>query len=523
MSCDLVCLAEAVSIDGDSPTIVYVSSAKAEVRSGPSADHYPTHRLALGATLEAHHRSQDGWLAVRPPSGSFSWLPAAKAYLLPGGKVIEVTDVEAVSWIGTQLGTAKHYRWQVKLNVGEQLKVLGEKSMTDADGHDELWYKIAPPDGEYRWIHEHDVSLEPVEAMLVEPEPDRIAEGNNVRALGQKRAVSASSATASAMEPATLAVAGDASGYGRANQSVETANYQDDVFGDGPVNGLQPVPQMLAPRQTTPSTNRWDGWNAWDVDDDGMRLTFLEKLMGGRSSAPLADPQAADPFDLRMASQVPSNGMSPAEFQVIQEQQLASSAMGRVGMGRAGMPTAALAQDRPWRDPRALRQERLARTSTEASLSRTPPDIIRSIRKNVQSLRESIGSTARATRDKVSGAEPEFADEWGEVDDLDVPPIRPFDGAPSSGGRTAERPDPLPTDESVPATQWYGIGSQRADWDARGPVSNDFAPLLDRLQHLRPKLHVRRKSTNSKSLSAKWWLDRQAHGTWSVSLNGPRI
>ena len=146
----------------DAATIVYVSAEDAQLRSGPGEDFYPTGDIPLNASLEVYHRTEDEWLGVRPPEGSFSWVQAADAYLLPGGRIIEVTNPSAVSWIGTSLGSAKQYRWQVKLTSGEQLGVIGEQSTRNAEGKEVLWYKIAPPAGEFRWIHTQSVSSQPV-------------------------------------------------------------------------------------------------------------------------------------------------------------------------------------------------------------------------------------------------------------------------------------------------------------------------------------------------------------------------
>ncbi len=149
--------------------VVYVSVSRGELRSGPSEEFYPTDYLPRGSSLEVHHRTNDNWLGVRPPAGSFSWVPAADAYLLPGGKIVEITSPSAVSWIGTSLGTAKQYRWQVKLKQGEQLGVLGEQSTQSSDGKEVLWYKIAPPSGEFRWIHAQAVSSVPIPADKTVP------------------------------------------------------------------------------------------------------------------------------------------------------------------------------------------------------------------------------------------------------------------------------------------------------------------------------------------------------------------
>ncbi len=82
-------------------SVRYVSSSQAEVFAGPGEDFYPTGILKSGQSIEVLQETADGWLAITPPVGSFSWLPAAQGLLLPGGRVVEVTEKSAVSWIGS--------------------------------------------------------------------------------------------------------------------------------------------------------------------------------------------------------------------------------------------------------------------------------------------------------------------------------------------------------------------------------------------------------------------------------------
>lgn len=151
-------------MSANSSSTVYVAVERAVLRSGPGKEYYPTGHVAQGTSLEVFHRTDDAWLGIRPPQGSFSWVPASDAYLLPGGRVIEIINPKAVSWIGSSLGSAKQYRWQVQLKTAEQLSVLGEQATKDAEGQEVLWYKIAPPSGEFRWIRAEDVSSQPTPA-----------------------------------------------------------------------------------------------------------------------------------------------------------------------------------------------------------------------------------------------------------------------------------------------------------------------------------------------------------------------
>src|SRR5258706_15229232 len=49
----------------------------AEVRAGPGRRFYVTQELTPGARVEVYRRETGDWLAIRPPDGSFSWIPEA--------------------------------------------------------------------------------------------------------------------------------------------------------------------------------------------------------------------------------------------------------------------------------------------------------------------------------------------------------------------------------------------------------------------------------------------------------------
>jgi SH3-like domain-containing protein len=83
------------------PDLRYVEVDRVNVYAGPREDYYPTSFLSRGESVTVYEQTEDGWLAIRPPKGSFSWLPASQGFLLPGGRKVEVTEAEAVSWIGS--------------------------------------------------------------------------------------------------------------------------------------------------------------------------------------------------------------------------------------------------------------------------------------------------------------------------------------------------------------------------------------------------------------------------------------
>jgi hypothetical protein len=123
-----------------------VTTPRALVLSGPGEKYYPTGTLSPGEIVEVYRDAGDGWLGIRPPKGSFS-LVSEKELSARNGDVAEISGHDVSSRIGSQLSD-KCNAVQVRLKKGEVVEVLGKES---ADG--ETWFKIAPPAGEFRWIH----------------------------------------------------------------------------------------------------------------------------------------------------------------------------------------------------------------------------------------------------------------------------------------------------------------------------------------------------------------------------------
>ncbi len=141
--------------------IRYAKKEKTKVYCGPSTKYYATAQLRQGTAVEIFHRNKDGWCAIRPPEGSFCWLAAENAYLVSGGEVAEIIGNKVPAWIGTDLESPNQFRWQIELQPTQQVKVIGEaKQAIDSDTQ-RLWYKIAPPQGEFRWVHEDSLGLQP--------------------------------------------------------------------------------------------------------------------------------------------------------------------------------------------------------------------------------------------------------------------------------------------------------------------------------------------------------------------------
>ncbi|MFM7927594.1 MAG: hypothetical protein ACKO9Q_07745, partial [Pirellula sp.] len=76
-------------VEKDNQRFVHVP--KATVRCGPGSDYYPTDVLSKGTAVEVYIETDDGWSGIRPPSGSHNWVQADALYLMPGGRVAEVS------------------------------------------------------------------------------------------------------------------------------------------------------------------------------------------------------------------------------------------------------------------------------------------------------------------------------------------------------------------------------------------------------------------------------------------------
>lgn len=160
------------------PYFVYVDQEGVTARCGPGGDYYRTDPLRHGQRLEVYLESDDGWLGVRPPEGSFCWVTAESLELDRGGNTGRVIEDAALAWIGTHLGKARKYLWQVQMPHGEEVTILGRAEREGAEGP-QLWYRIVPPSGEFRWVHRDQVVDSPELLLRDKPHPEqRLAQGS---------------------------------------------------------------------------------------------------------------------------------------------------------------------------------------------------------------------------------------------------------------------------------------------------------------------------------------------------------
>jgi hypothetical protein len=138
------------------PYTAYVAVESAEVVSGPGHRYYATQHVPYATPVEVYREEPSGWLAIRPPEGAFSWVPA-EAIERTGERGVGRVVEPAGAWIGTTAERVGEHRQQVTLKEGELVEILGEKTVASGE-EEQVWLKIAPPAGEFRWIHLRDVS-----------------------------------------------------------------------------------------------------------------------------------------------------------------------------------------------------------------------------------------------------------------------------------------------------------------------------------------------------------------------------
>lgn len=132
------------------PYKAYVTSNDVYVRSGPGKNYYPTNKLTAGTEVEVYRHDPGGWYAIRPPEGSFAWV--SSRFLQPTGedRLAKVIGGEVAARVGSEFSDIRDVI-QVRLHRGEVVEVL-EKKEFGAGPEAGVWYKIAPPSGEFRWV-----------------------------------------------------------------------------------------------------------------------------------------------------------------------------------------------------------------------------------------------------------------------------------------------------------------------------------------------------------------------------------
>src|SRR5262245_2508405 len=80
-----------------------IAVPSASVRSGPGEEFYATETLAEGETVEVYRHRHNGWCAIRPTDGSFSWIFGPHLHLVDDS-LAEIDKPDVASRIGSRLG-----------------------------------------------------------------------------------------------------------------------------------------------------------------------------------------------------------------------------------------------------------------------------------------------------------------------------------------------------------------------------------------------------------------------------------
>ncbi|MBN1395950.1 MAG: SH3 domain-containing protein [Pirellulales bacterium] len=142
--CSHALLAYPAGGDQGFPYKAYVTADDVYVRSGPGHNYYPTDKLRRGQAVEVYRHDPGGWCAVRPVEGSFTWVSGR--FLQPTeGNLAVVSDEGVSARVGSRFSNVRDVI-QVRLHKGELVEIV------EAPREGDIWYKIAPPSGEFRWI-----------------------------------------------------------------------------------------------------------------------------------------------------------------------------------------------------------------------------------------------------------------------------------------------------------------------------------------------------------------------------------
>ena len=226
-----------------------VRVSRTPVRSAPFADQYASAYLNQGEQVQIYRETKNGFLAIRPLRDSYSWVRAEELEMHPDGEHGTVIRARVPSWIGSFRDESVNYGYTVLLNKGEVVTVLGRQQLTLGSGRQvEQYFKIAPPAGEFRWVHKQFIDSPDVQVTT-----SRLSNSD-----GESDVVLASYAD-------SASVSTDMNGWGRANyiprwikpSEPPRIRLQDRVNRDraAPVRESEPVTPIRVASFQTQSTD----------------------------------------------------------------------------------------------------------------------------------------------------------------------------------------------------------------------------------------------------------------------------
>jgi uncharacterized protein YraI len=142
-----------VLAQGVYPTEMSIIVPKVEARSGPSMQYYPTSELRQGdrVVVVGDCKEQPGWLEIKPPPGSFSWIDS-KSVRLANDKtgVIDVpTGTSVPVRVGSSLINKEPTVTKTPGFVAGHIVTVVDKSLTTGGV---TWLPVQPHPKEVRYI-----------------------------------------------------------------------------------------------------------------------------------------------------------------------------------------------------------------------------------------------------------------------------------------------------------------------------------------------------------------------------------
>ena len=240
----------------------------------------------------------------RPPESSFCWLPSDQVELDSNGTTGRIIDPEAVAWIGTNLGRARKYRWQIQFQKNEPVTVIGYMDRESANGEKDLWYRIVPPPGEFRWIHQSQVVTSREELALIEGSRRSIARATNDNQ-GDSEASLAAATDLSGQAPAPFdaraARQAAAQGRGILNDGGEIAQVaHEKVIGTRPIRSRFHLADEIRVRDLQSS---YDQQSQLRVESDSQQTNQPSPWTQAIRSA--ATDRISQPQDLQASATIP--------------------------------------------------------------------------------------------------------------------------------------------------------------------------------------------------------------------------
>jgi hypothetical protein len=153
-----LCLLAGTAQAAPTPYVATVVHAEAEVRCKPSTkpELYPTNRLPQGTRVLVLEERGDGWLAIQPPPGSFSWVNVTQVErIVPTQTNWVVKNDGTPVLIGSEFVRERPTVEGVRLARGTQVRVVGQQ---EVDGNT-AWLPIDPPPGEVRYVRAEAVAM----------------------------------------------------------------------------------------------------------------------------------------------------------------------------------------------------------------------------------------------------------------------------------------------------------------------------------------------------------------------------